>query len=162
MRSSVSHRISHLTGCSYKNTLAVLKWTYWRAVSNPKCCSKALIPIIFWVLCLAYEEGRHICPRVSLLTLQKAIPSISKIKQVCKRDPRSMNAHQPRHLAPVCFLSKWSWLLSRVANGIEINWVCSCCTWPSEFLQRNTYNNRYWNSPRCNSFSAQVYQHNNR
>lgn len=92
-----------------------------RAVSNSKGRSKAFMALRFWVLCL--EEGRHICPRVSLLTLQKAIPSISKIKQVCKRDPRSMNTHQPRHLAPVCFLSKWSWLLSRVANGIEIYWV---------------------------------------
>lgn len=75
-------------------------------------------------LCLWHiKESGHICPRVSPVTPPRPIASISKMKQVRKRDSRSMNTHQPRHLAPVCFLSKWSWLLGRVANGSEIYWV---------------------------------------
>lgn len=83
---------------------------------------------------LAVEKGSHICPRVSLLALHRPTPS-SRIKQVCKRDPGSMSAHQSHHLAPVCFLSKWRWLLSRVSNGPEIYWVAPGFTWPFIFLQ---------------------------
>lgn len=74
---------------------------------------------------LTVEKESHICPRVFLLTLHRFIPSISRIKQVCKRDPRSMSSHPPHHLAPVCFLIKWRWLLSRTSNGAEIYWVAS-------------------------------------
>lgn len=75
------------------------------------------------------EEG-HICPEFSSSPFSRPSPSILKIKQVCKRDLRSMNSHQPHHLATVCFLSKWG-LLLRAANDIEIYAVAQAL--PLEF-----------------------------
>lgn len=77
----------------------------------------ALIPLTFWVEAITRKVTS--APEFPSSPFSTPSPSILKIKQVCKRDLRSMNSHQPHHLATVCFLSKWGWLL-RAANDIEI------------------------------------------
>lgn len=77
----------------------------------------ALIPLTFWVGAILRKVTS--APEFSSSSFSRPSLSILKIKQVCKRDLRSMNSHQPHHLATVCFLSKWGWLL-RAANDITI------------------------------------------
>lgn len=60
---------------------------------------EALTPVSCLSVIFIIDGGEVTSAPDSLLTLQRPIPSISKIKQVCKRDIRSMSSHQPGHLA---------------------------------------------------------------
>lgn len=64
----------------------------------------ALIPFTFRVGAITRKVTS--APEFSSSPFSRPSPSILKIKQVCKRDRRSMNSHEPHHLATVCFLSK--------------------------------------------------------
>lgn len=96
--------------------------------------SLALIPFTFRVGAITWKVTS--APEFHSTPFCRPSPVLLKIKQVCKRNRRSMNRRQPHHLATVCFLSKWGWLL-RAANDIEIYAVTHALPLEISKMQKN-------------------------
>lgn len=97
MRSFISQTLSGLTGRSYKSTLVV------RSEGTGLASGAVFEPKALPNMCLAYRREVTSAPEFPSSAFRGTSPPFPKIKQVCKRDPRSMDTHQPHHLAPGLF-----------------------------------------------------------
>lgn len=118
------------------------------AVSNLKGRSKALIPLIFWVLAMRGKVTS--APQSPSSPFRRPSPPFPKLSKYARGNPDRWTLISLAIWPQFVFLANeadyWGWLMASKSIWLLLLYFT---IW---ILQRNVYNNRYWN---C--LSAQVY-----
>lgn len=156
IRSSISHRLSPLLKIQNYQIVENEGMLNIRTVLKSKGHSNAFMPLTFWVLFFAMRREGTSVPEFPFLPFSSPSPPFSKLSKYARGTPDRWTLISLAIWPQFVFLANeadyWAgWLMALRSTGLLLIYMA---IW---IFQRNLYNNKYWNSFRCNPFSTQVY-----